>query len=48
VGTNFVSSKILDGNVVKAITGSIPAPNSGRKMRKIQVAKWGTPKNKIK
>jgi len=49
VGSNLVSSNILDGNGVKARPGSIPAPNSGswhcRKIRKIQVAKCGTPKN---
>jgi len=28
-GSNLVSSKILDGNGVKAMPGSIPAPNSG-------------------
>jgi len=29
VGLNLVSSKILDGNGVKTMAGSIPAPNSG-------------------
>ncbi len=29
VGSNLTSSKILDGNGVKAMPGSIPAPNSG-------------------
>jgi len=29
VGSYLVSSKILNGNGVKAMTGSIPAPNSG-------------------
>jgi len=39
----------LDGSGVKAMTGSISAPNFGslEKIRKIQVAKWGTPKKKI-
>jgi len=45
VGSKLVSSKILDGNGVKAMPGSIPAPNSGSfENKKIQVAKWGTPK----
>jgi len=45
VGSKLVSSKILDGNRVKAMPGSIPAPNSGSfENKKIQVAKWGTPK----
>jgi len=45
VGFKHVSSKILDGNRVKAMPGSIPAPNSGSfENKKIQVAKWGTPK----
>jgi hypothetical protein len=37
VGSNLVLSKILDRNGVKAMPGSIPAPNSGSvgKMRKI-------------
>jgi len=29
VGSNLVSPEILDGNGVKAMPGSIPAPNSG-------------------
>jgi hypothetical protein len=29
VGSNLASSNKLDGNGVKAIPGSIPAPNSG-------------------
>jgi hypothetical protein len=38
---------MLDGSGVKAMPGSIPTPNSGslKKNKKIQVAKWGTPKN---
>jgi hypothetical protein len=47
VGSKLVSSKILDGNGVKAMPGLIPAPNSGsfeNKKIKLQVAKWGTPK----
>jgi len=40
---------MLGGSGVKAMPGSIPTPNSGsRKIRKIQVAKWGTPKKNIK
>jgi hypothetical protein len=37
---------MLDGSGVKAMPGSIPTPNSGSlsKNKKIQVAKWGTPK----
>jgi len=36
---------MLVGSGVKAMTGSILAPNSGSlKIRKIQAAKWGTPK----
>jgi len=37
---------MLDGSGVKAMPGSISAPNSGslQKIRKIQVAKWDTPK----
>jgi len=45
VGSKLVSSKILDGNGVKAMPGLILAPNSGLfENKKIQVAKWGTPK----
>jgi len=29
VGSNLVSSKILDGNEIKAMPGSIPAPKFG-------------------
>jgi hypothetical protein len=38
---------MLDGSGVKAMPGSIPKPNSGSlwKNKKIQVGKWGTPKN---
>jgi len=37
---------MLDGSGVKTMPGSISEPNSGSlwKIRKIQVAKWGTPK----
>jgi len=37
---------MLDGSGVKAMPGLISAPNSGslKKIRKIQVAKWGTSK----
>ena len=34
VGSNLVSSNILDGNGVKAIPGSIPAPNLGSIIKK--------------
>jgi len=39
--------QMLDGSGVKAMPGSIPTPSSGSlwKNKKIQVAKWGTPKN---
>jgi hypothetical protein len=45
---NLVSTNILNGNVVKPMTGSILAPNSGSiwKFRKILVAKWGKPTRK--
>jgi len=33
VGSNHVSSKILDGSGVKAMPGSISAPNSGSLMK---------------
>ncbi len=41
---------MLDGSGVKAMPGSIPTPNSGSllKNKKIQVAKWGTPKKVLK
>jgi len=46
VVSELVSSEILDGNGVKAMPGPIPAPDSGScESKKIQVAKWGTPKN---
>jgi len=47
-GCGFKSHPILYGKGVKAMSGSIPAPNSGsfnNLKEKIQVAKWGTPKN---
>jgi len=49
-GRGFESHPILDGNGVKAMLGSIPTPNPGSfsnwKRKKIQGAKWGTPKKK--
>jgi len=49
VGSNLVSSKILDGNGVKAMPGLVPSPNSGSfKSKKIQVSKRGTPKTNLK
>ncbi len=44
VGSNIISSNILDGNAVKAMQGSISATNSGSiwKFRKRWVVKWGT------
>jgi hypothetical protein len=38
---------MLDGSGVKAMPVSISTPNSGSllKNKKIEVAKWGTPKN---
>jgi len=41
---------MLDGSGVKAMPGLIPTPNSGSllKNKKIQVAKWGTPKKYFK
>ncbi len=46
----FDPRPMLDGSGVKAMPELIPAPNSGslKKIRKIQVAKWGTPKKIIK
>jgi len=46
----FDPRPMLDGSGVKAMPGSIPAPNSGSlyKIRNILVAKWGTPKNYLK
>jgi len=45
-GREFYPCPMLDGSGVKAMPGSISAPNSGslQKIRKIQVAKWDTPK----
>ncbi len=45
-GCGFESCPILDGNGVKAMPGSIPAPNSGSfiENKKIKVDKWGTSK----
>jgi len=41
---------MLDGSGDKAMPGWIPTPNSGLllKNKKIQVAKWGTPKKYFK
>jgi hypothetical protein len=45
VGLKLISSKILDRNGVKAMPGLLPAPNSDSfENKKIQAAKWGTPK----
>ncbi len=43
-GCGFDPHSILDGSGAKAMHGSISAPNSNssQKIRKIQVAKWGT------
>jgi len=45
-GRGFNPLPMLDGSGVKATPESIPTPNSGslQKNKKIQVAKWGTPK----
>ncbi len=48
VGSNLYSSKILDGNGVKAMPGSIPEPNSGTLYKTIQVTKWGISKKYLK
>ena len=42
-GRGFDPHPMLDGSGVKAIPGSISG--SLQKIRQIQVAKWGTPKN---
>jgi len=41
-----IQKEFIDGSGVKAMPGSIPTPSSGslKKNKKIQVAKWGTPK----
>jgi len=42
VGSKLILSKIILGNGVKAMPGSIPAPNSGSvENKKIQVTNWG-------
>jgi len=47
VGSNLVSSKILDGNGVKAMPGSIHAPNSGSfDYKKNTGSQMGTTKKK--
>ncbi len=45
-GRGFNPRPMLDGSGVKAMPGSISTPSSGslEKNKKIQVAKWGTPK----
>jgi len=51
VGSNLISSKILDGNEVKAMPGSIPGPKSGSfsKNKKNTGSQMGhTKKNKKK
>jgi hypothetical protein len=51
VGSNPVVSKMMEVVNVKAMPGSIPAPNSGtimEKNKKIYVAKWGKPTKNIK
>jgi len=49
-GCGFESHPMLDGTGVKAMPGSIPAPNLcsliNGKRRKIQVAKWGAHQKK--
>jgi len=49
VGSNLVSSKILNGNGAKAMPGSIPAPNSGSvsKNKKNTGSQMGHTKKKI-
>jgi len=42
VGSNLISTKIVNGNWVKTMPGSIPEPNPGSFEKKIQVAKFGT------
>ncbi len=46
----FKPHPMLDGRGVKAMVGSIRTPSSGslQKNKKMQVAKWGTPKNYFK
>jgi len=39
---------MLDGSGGKAMPGSFPAPNSDSLYKKIQVAIWATPKNRLK
>jgi hypothetical protein len=50
VGLNLISSNLLDGNGVKAMPGSIPAPNRGylKKFEKIMLAKLSTTTKNIK
>ncbi len=45
-GRGFDPRPMPDGSGVKAMPGSISTPNSGslQKTKKIQLAKWGTPK----
>jgi len=46
-GCGFNPCPMLDGSGLKAMPGLIPTPNSDslKKNKKMQVAKWGTPKN---
>jgi len=47
VSLNLVSSKIQDGNVVKAMPGSILHPiQVHSKIANIKAAKWGTPRTR--
>ncbi len=49
-GRIFNPRPMLDRSGVKAMPGSIPTPSSGslKKNKKIQVARWGTPKTYLK
>jgi hypothetical protein len=44
----LIPCPVLNGSGVKAMPGSIPAPNSGSLQKKKQLAKWGTPTMFIK
>ncbi len=46
-GCGFGPCPMVDGSGVKAMPGLLPAPNSDSLYKKIQVAKWGTPKKYI-
>ncbi len=45
-GRGFDPCPMLDGSGAKAMPGLMPTPNSGslQKNKRIQVAKWGTPR----